>query len=215
MHLRTWKSRLCPAVLGILTAVLVSGSSARADYVYQLDDGSPEELFNNSETTETEDNWVANSFQVVADGTRLVSISLYLGQAYSNQDTFAVIYLGSSLTDPSGLVRIATTEASVTGSAGSYATITFDQPVDLNEGDIFYAAVLLPGVPGNFFPFGNDTNGPLGQSFFDVGPAQGAPYDLDMTQNATVLGGTHPVVDSGVQSAGNLMLRVNATTPCN
>jgi hypothetical protein len=32
-----------------------------------------------------------------------------------------------------------------------------------------------------------------------------------MTDNATVLGGTHPVVGDGVQSPGNLLLRVNAT----
>jgi hypothetical protein len=51
----------------------------------------------------------------------------------------------------------------------------------------------------------------LAQSFFDVGPNQGDPYDLDMTQNATVLGGTRPVVGAGVQSAANLVLRVNAT----
>ena len=32
-----------------------------------------------------------------------------------------------------------------------------------------------------------------------------------MTQNATVLGGTHPVVGAGVQSPGNLALRVDAS----
>jgi hypothetical protein len=185
---------------------------ARADGVYHLDDGTAEEVFNNSEGTETEDNWVANSFEVAREGTRLESLTFYLGRPFNNIDVTGVIYLGSSLTDPSGLVRIATVDTTVTGNQNTFATITFDNPVDLPPGTIYYAALLIRNVPGDFFPFGNDKDNPQGRSFFDVGPTQGAPYDLDMTQNATVLGGTHPVVGSGVQSAGNLMLRVNATT---
>jgi hypothetical protein len=198
-------------MFGLLAALLFSGASARADGVYQLDDGTPEERFNNSATTETEDNWVANAFQVVDGGTRLLSISFYLGETYTNQPITAAIYLGSSVTDPTGLVRIATTDTTVSGNQQDIVTVTLDTPVDLNVGDVFYAALLMRGVPGNKFPWGNDKDNPLGQSFFDVGPSQGAPYDLDMTDNATVLGGHHPVLGDGVQSAGNLMLRVNAT----
>jgi hypothetical protein len=203
------------AALGVLTALLVCGSTARADGVYQLDDGTAEESFNNSETTETEDNWVANSFQVTADGTRLLSISFQLGQRLTNVAVTGVIYQGFDLADPTNLVRIATVDTTVSGGPGTMATITLDTPVDLNPGDIFFAAVLIRGVAGNVFPFANDTDNPLGQSFFDVGPNQGDPYDLDNTSNAVVLGATHSVVGDGVQSPGNLILRVNATTtPC-
>jgi hypothetical protein len=90
-------------------------------------------------------------------------------------------------------------------------TLVFDPPVDLNVGDVFYASVLIPAVDGAHFPFYNDGAMTLGHSFFDVGPTQGAPYDLDSTANATVNGATHPVVGAGVQSAGTTHLRVNAT----
>src|SRR5262249_19076951 len=168
--------------------------------------------FNNSETTEVEDNWVANSFEVVADGTRLLSVTFFLGENFNKVPVSASIYLGSSLTDPSDLIRIATMDTLVTGERNTWATITFDKPIDLDEGTVFYAALLIPEVPGNVFPFHNDRTAPQGQSFFDVGPKQGAAYDLDVTGNATVLGGRHPVVNFA-QSAGNLLLRVNATTP--
>ena len=99
------------------------------------------------------------------------------------------------------------------GNEFVFATIVLDTPVDFNVGDVFYAALLIRNVgPGDVvFPFYNQGVGPLGNSYFDVGPAMSADYDLDQTGNATVLGATHPVVGPGVQSAGNLFLRVNAT----
>jgi hypothetical protein len=199
------------AVFGVLTCLLVGVSSARADVVYQLDDNTAQERFNNSETDETEDNWVANAFQVVAGGTRLLSIDLGLGENFNNNPVTVAIYMGTSVTDPSGLVRIATTDTTLTGAQGTLGNILLAAPVDLNEGDIFFAAVLLRNVPGTAFPFLNNTVNPHGQSFFDVGPQQGAPYDLDMTDNVVVLGATHSVVGANVQSPGNLILRVNAT----
>ena len=124
----------------------------------------------------------------------------------------AVIYQGVDISDPSaGLTRIQTTDTTISGLRFDVVTITLDTPVDLNVGDVFYAALLIPGVTGDLFPFFNDTVSAQGHSFFDVGPKQGAPYDLDMTANATVNGGTHPVVGPGVQSPGNTALRVNAT----
>ncbi len=217
-----WGLRL----VAVVAVLLGAGTIALAGSVYQDDMWPPPppdqyEIFNNSEGTETEDNWVANSFQVVAEGTRLVSITFLLGQNVTNQPVSAVIYMGADLYDPSaggGLVRIATTNATLTASAG-FVTVPLDNPVDLNEGDIFYAALLMPSIPGSLFPFSmdydftNPGNSPpfLGQSFFDVGPNQGDPYDLDMTQNATVAGGIHPVVGMA-QDAGNFVIRVNATT---
>lgn len=211
-------------VVCIITTLLVTGAVAHArriqttnvagapTYQYKWDAAPAGERFNNSETVETEDNWVANGFVVVDAGTRLLSIEYPLGETFIGQPVTAVIYQGIDISDPSGLVRIQTTEALVTGLQGTNATIVLDVPVDLKVGSVFYAALLIRGVTGDKFPFFNDTAVPQGHSFFDVGPTQGAPYDLDVTVNATVNGGIHPVVDSGVQSPGNTFLRVNATT---
>ena len=198
---------------GIL-ALVIAVPSARAQMVYRWDNGSSTERFNDSEGVETEDNWVANAFTVVDGGTRLLSIELPVGDSFVNQPVSATIYLGADISDPSaggGLVRVQSNDSMITTVLGTVVTLVFDPPVDMNVGDVFYASVLLPQVDGAHFPFFNDGAMVLNHSFFDVGPAQGAPYDLDMTQNATVNGGTHPVVHSGVQSAGTTLLRVNAT----
>jgi hypothetical protein len=196
---------------------------ARAQVTYQIDGWPPAtgnyEIFNNSAGTETEDDWVANSFQAVAGGNRLNSLSFAVGNALTNRPVTIAIYTGTSLTNPSGLTRIvpSTTNVNVTAAAGAVQTIPFATPVDLPVGQIFYAAILMRGVPGNLFPFTNDhfTPGPSPpfqmRSFFDVGPTQGGSYNLDNTANATLLGGTHPVVGGGVQSAANLVLRINAS----
>jgi hypothetical protein len=177
-----------------------------------LDDGSRENTFNNSAGPETEDNWVANSFQVAPGGEILTSISLQLGQTYTNRPITVVIYTGSSLTDPhagSGLTRVSTTDTTISGTNGNFVTIPLTTPVSLPLGQVYWAAVLLRGVPASQFPFSGDADAPKGRSWFDVGPAQGGAYNLDDTHTATVLGGTHPLLGGGIQSAGNLMLRVN------
>jgi PEP-CTERM motif len=177
------------------------------------------EIFNNNIGGETEDNWIANSFVVVSGGTRLQSISFLLAAALTNKQVTVAIYTGSSLTNPkagTGLSRIVASTNTVSLSAAAFTaqTIPLASPVDLAVGQDFYAALLMPGVVGGFHPFTSDAGltpsvAPLGHSFFDVGPTISAAYNLDVTTNATVLGGNHPVV--GVeQSAGNLALRVNA-----
>jgi hypothetical protein len=91
----------------------------------------------------------------------------------------------------------------------------------LNAGDIFYAAVLIRGVPANKFPFYLDTaaTGPLmtvavGRSFFDAGLTFSGPYDVNQgSANVTVMGGAHPVLGGGIQDAGNLALWANGTAP--
>ncbi len=195
---------------------------------YQLDrwpppSGDSWEIFNNSSqpTMETEDCWVANSFQAVDGANHITAISFRIGQAFSNQPVMAAIYTGSSLTDPAGLMRLghSTTSATISGAANSVQTITLATPVDLHTGQVFYAAVLLRGVPGSVFPFTSDADRtnpgasplPLGRSFFDVGASQGASYDLDNTSRVTVLGGSHPVVGIA-QSASNLVLTATGTT---
>jgi len=130
-----------------------------------------------------------------------------------------ILYTGTSLTSPTGLVRVvpATNTVTLTNQApGSLQTINFATPTFFNTGQIFYAAVLIRGVTGSTFPFASDlfTPGPSPtnqlRSFFDVGPTIGGAYNLDNTANATRLGQNHPVLGGPAQSAANLVLRVNA-----
>jgi hypothetical protein len=201
----------------------------RAQVTYQLDGWPPSgsttyEIFNNSVGTETEDCWVANSFQVSAGGTQINSLTFALGNAMPAVPTLTLqvtvaLYTGTSLTNPSGLVRIIPATNTVTltnASTGSLQTINFATPTVLSPGQIFYAAILIRAVPGTLFPFVDDlfTPGPSPtnqlRSFFDVGPTQGGAYNLDNTANATRLGQSHPVLGGSAQSAANLVLRVNA-----
>jgi hypothetical protein len=197
---------------GDLTA---NGNATFAGFVYKLDDGSSEENFNNSQGVETEDNWVANSFQVAAGTQTLLSISFLLSGNYTNRAITALIYTGTSLADPhagSGLTLVSQTDTTFSGTNGSFVTIPLAAPVTLPVGQVYWAALLMRGVPGNQFPFNEDRDNPLGRSWFDVGPTQGGTYNVNNTSNARVFGATdHPVVPGGVQDKGNLMLRVNAT----
>jgi hypothetical protein len=204
---------------GILTALLGASPLVHAQSAYQLDDGSREERFNNSSGNDTEDNWVANSFRVTPFQNVLTGITFQLGENYTNRPITALIYTGTSLTDPhagSGLTRVSTTTTTVTGTNGQFVTIPID-PLTLPVDQVFWAALLLRGVPANQFPFSNDLDNPLGRSWFDVGPAQGAPYNVDNTNNARVFGAmNHPVVPCPpgvfcIQDPGNLLLRVEAT----
>lgn len=216
MSIGLWRPRFSLVILAALTLAPITNTSARGDFLYQLDTNIGNARFNNSQGTETEDNWVANSFQVVAGGETLVSFTFRLGETYSNRAITAAVYRGSSLLNPQaggGLTLISTTNTTVTGTQGSFVTINLSNPVDLAVGDLFYAALLMPGVPGNQFPWYESTINPQGRSFFDVGPAQGAPYNLNNTQNARVFGDTtHPVVPGGIQFSGNLVLSVNGVS---
>jgi hypothetical protein len=196
-----------------VSIVGICDPNAPVPHAYQLDDGTSEERFNNSDTNETEDNWVANSFQVAAGGETIKSVTFLSGESYTNRPITVLIYTGTSLTDPhagGGLVRISTTDTTFSGASGTWVTIPLGAPVTLPVGQIYWAAILLRGVPGNQFPLNEDRDNPLGRSWFDVGgPHEGDPYDLNNTSRATVFGGNHPVV-SFAQDAGNLMLRVIA-----
>jgi hypothetical protein len=166
---------------------------------------------------ETEDNWVANSFQVAAGAQTLTSISFLLSGNYTNRPITALIYTGTSLTDPhagSGLTLVSQTDTTFSGTNGTFVTIPLATPVTLPVGQVYWAALLMRGVPGDQFPFNEDRDNPLGRSWFDVGPTQGGAYNVNNTSNARVFGATnHPVVPGGVQDPGNLMLRVNVTGP--
>jgi hypothetical protein len=196
---------------GDLTA---NGNATFAGFVYKLDDGSSEENFNNSQGVETEDNWVANSFQILPGTQTLLSVSFLVSGSFTNRPITALIYTGSSLTDPhagSGLTLVSETDTTFSGT-NSFVTIPLAAPVTLPVGQVYWAALLMRGVTGNQFPWNEDRDSPLGRSFFDVGPTQGGAYNVNNTANARVLGATnHPVVPGLVQDAGNLMLRVNAT----
>lgn len=216
--------RTVAAVVACLVLAAGMTRPASADYMYALQSSGvvSNRGFNNSQGTEAEDDFVANSFTVVPEGTHITAVNFQAeaGSIAANQPAKVAIYDGSSLTDPhagGGLVRVATGSTTLTatppvgGPQIVYTyTINLDQPVDLPVGQVFYAGLLLPNLTS--LPFTTwSFSTPLGRSFFDVGPTLGAPYNLDNTANLTVLGGTHPVVGANVQNAGNLLLGAVAT----
>jgi hypothetical protein len=220
MNLRSRQASFYLSVLGALTAVMFTGTSARAQHLFQLDWG---EFFNNSATnTDIQDNWVANSFAISnADRTHVLSVSLPLADTFTNQPISALIYKGSDVNDPTaggGLVLMQRTDTTFSSILGTVITIPLDNPVDFSVGDVMYVAVMIPQVPADHFPFlldigtGSGLGGllqtqPLQRSFFDVGLTYGGAWDVNQgSDNITVLGGTHPVVGPGVQDAGNLAL---------
>ena len=86
--------------VAVFAAMLFGAQAVRAQHIYQWDTGFVGELFNNSETTETEDNWVGNAFQVVTGGTHLTSIDLGLGAHLTNRPVTVLIYLGEDISNP-------------------------------------------------------------------------------------------------------------------
>ena len=73
------------------TVLLMAAPCVRAQVTYQLDGWPPAgttqyEIFNNSVGTETEDCWVANSFQVTAGGNQINSLTFALGNAHARGD---------------------------------------------------------------------------------------------------------------------------------
>src|SRR6266849_6423723 len=129
---RQLRVRVFAVLVGVAFAALMSHASvARAQVQYRWDNGAFTERFNNSEGTETEDNWVANAFQVVDGGTHIVSIEFPIGETYTDLTVDAVIYQGFDLRDPTaggGLVRLSTTETTITATQGSLVTITLETP---------------------------------------------------------------------------------------
>src|SRR4051794_14736532 len=111
---------LLPAALAL---ALAGPPAARAQVLYQIDGVTTGYApFNNSAGAEAEDNFVANSYQVVPGGERINSFTTILGSGLTNQQIFLAVYRGSSLTNPqagTGLTRIHT----------SVGTVTTTQPV--------------------------------------------------------------------------------------
>jgi hypothetical protein len=201
-------------MLSALTALVFTSTFAHGQIFHALDWS---ERFNNSAgTSDVQDNWVANSY-TSTNGESVVSITFPIGDSFTNQPISALIYQGFDLMDPTaggGLMLMGQKDTTLSGTPG-IVTITFDSPIKFNAGDIFYAAVLMPGVPPNKFPFYNDANyASRMRSFFDTGLTFGGPYDIhqlpDNSANITPLGGSHPVVGPGIQSAGALALWVNS-----
>jgi hypothetical protein len=210
-----WKGVLSAFAMLLLTGTL---AHAQTPVFYQLDWF---ERFNNSLGSETEDNWVANSYTASGQGF-INSIVLPIGDTFNNQPISAFIYQGFDLHDPTaggGLVLLAEKDTTFSSTPGTVLTITFDNQVAIGAGAIFYAAVLIPGVSGNVFPFYLDsaTNPsntnigtvPFGRSFFDIGSTFGGPFDVNQgSANITVTGGNHPILGGSAQDAGNLALWV-------
>jgi hypothetical protein len=202
-------------VVGVVASVMLAGGVARAQYLYKWDDQPAAERFNNSADVETEDNWVANGFQVVPAGTRLLNVEYQLGNDFTNQNVWVIIYQGCSIDDAcacGGLVELQRLLTNISGTQGQTVTIPLTTPINLNVGDVFYAALLIRNVTGDVFPFFNDLAVPHGHSFFDVGYYQGGPYDLDVQHFSIKRNGEIHQVVGFAQDPGNTVLRVNATT---
>ncbi len=138
-------------VVVVLTALLFTGTFARAQFLYNLDWA---EHFNNSVGTETEDNWVANSYMVTnADRQHLVAISFPIDAVFTNQPISAFIYQGFDLLDPTaggGLILLSQTDTTITTTVGDIVTITLNPDVFL-------------GVGGYILRGGNDSRRARGQ----------------------------------------------------
>jgi hypothetical protein len=203
------------SILGALTALALTGPFAHAQGFYQLDWSGP--INNSAGTTDTEDNWVSNSYTARSGATHIASISLPIADTFTNHPISAFIYLGNDYTNPQvGLTLLSETDMMFSSTPGTILTIKLSNPVDLNVGDNFYVAVLIPSVPPLTYPFYIDTSrtnagGGAIQSFFDVGLTMGAPFDVNQgSANITPFGGMHPVVGMAVP-AGTLALWVNAS----
>jgi hypothetical protein len=214
-----------------VSPLLSAGTTDHATQFFQMDWG---EVFNTNMGTETEDNWVGQSYRINgADRTRIMSISLPIADTFSNQPISGLIYMGSDVLDPKaggGLVLMARKDTTFSSTPGTVVTITLDTPVDFSYDpnastlQVMYVAVLIPGVTPDKFPFfldngsgsglgGSVQTQPLNRSFFDVGTTAGGAWDPNQgSANITVLGGTHPVVGK-VQDAGNIALWAFGTTP--
>jgi hypothetical protein len=164
-----------------------------------------------------------------------VAIYFPIAAAFTNQPVQAFIYQGYDLLDPTaggGIVVLGQTNTTITTQVGDIVTIPLNPPVDVNTGDIFYAAVMIPGVPGGNsgkFPWyvaiqdATYNTTPIGHSFFDVGPGalgsgQGGTFDITTqdVNNITPFGQVHPVLGGGptdVVDPGNLALFVKGTLP--
>ncbi len=206
------------SVAGAFTALLLTGTLAHAQAFYSLDWS---ERFNNSVGSETEDCWVANSYTASAAGTHILSISLPIVEGFPDNTAISgFIYQGADTLDPTaggGLFLLGEVDTTFSGTPG-IVTLTFNPPIDVGSGTVFYAAVLLRQVPSNKFPFDNDSHYVRNRSYFDVGLTPSGAYDVNQlpanSANITVFGGVHPVMGGmpgDVQSAGTLALWVNAT----
>ena len=198
-----------------VAVLLCAAAPAGADVVYSLNPVSVTTGFNNSySASDTQDCWVANGFTAVAGGTAVNSVIFRTFSDLTGFSAQALIYAGSDQFNPQaggGLTLVAAGPVTALASGGQVDQVV---PVSaaLTDGDVFFAAILIRGVPGNVYAFGEDTNQNSLRSFFDVGPTDGTgSYDINNTSNATILGGTHPRIGGGVQSPGDLFLSVTAT----
>jgi hypothetical protein len=222
------KQRFLGLALGIVAILVFTGGAySGGTYLYQLDSGGYDEAFNNSDTNEVEDCWVANSYTVVDGATRLLSIQFPYASVnnppnppFVAQPATVAIYMGSDLYNPQaggGLVLLQSNDVLIDAVQGDVVTLDLGGPVDLNVGDIFYAALLIPGIPASQFPIKLERSNILGQSFWDVGPGTGpphmqtGPYDINNTSGATVTGFQRDDFLNPAQDAGNIWLWVNAT----
>src|SRR5690349_15215434 len=117
------RRRLFEVVFGACMA-LFAATSAHSQGFYQNDWSGP---INNSQgDTDTQDNWVANSFTARSGATHIASITLPIADSFTNQPISALIYTGINYTDPTvgpGLTLLSQTDTTFTSLAGTLLTI--------------------------------------------------------------------------------------------
>jgi hypothetical protein len=219
---RNWVS-FSAMLIATIATLLLFAPPAGAQYTYQLDGWTPDESGNyycTSISSVPQDILMVNSFTVVSGAQTLTSLEFLAGFSFTSatidQVVTAVIYTGSSLTDPqagSGLQRIvASTHTVIVPLLSpsnfldpwepSLVTVPLASPVTLPVGQIFYAGLLFASVGEDEAPYGYDAN-PVGSSPPYVGQSfegYGLPtYNIDDYSDL-----------NNDYVPGNIVLRVNA-----
>ena len=186
--------------------------------VYRIDNGTPVGGFNNSLTTEAEDNWVGNVFTATAGATQLTSIS-FVNSSALNASTLpspfitAALYTGSPAMGLT-LVPGSVNTVALNSAAGQLITVPFAVPQTLTVGQVFTAVLFIDDVPNTVFPFEEDNSGSNANSYYDISnpPGNVNTYVLASPNGPTLNGASYPGTSSTNASKDTTLLRVNATS---
>ena len=183
--------------------------------VFQLDNNSIFESFNNSLSGEAEDNWVGNVF-TAGSTAQLSSITFSSGAALNstnlpNPFITAALYSGSPATGltlvPGSVNTVALNSLNIT-AGGQLVTVPFAAPQSVTSGQVFTAALLIDNVPSNVFPFEESNSGTNTNSYYDVSnpPGNANTYNLASPNGPTLNGVNYPGQSSANAAVGITML---------
>ena len=147
---------------GLLTVALfaVGLNQARGDYIYTL--GEPVRLDGtgvyqevNANFSTTEDNWAANSYRAIAASNVITGLRFRSTGWGSGLPVTPLLYAGNNLHDPNaGLTLVAQGPTiSLTATNWEFQNVAFSAPVEIPAGQIFYAALFIPQVPLDQYPW--------------------------------------------------------------